>query len=93
MKEKRGLKNPWARVEGVFLVHLHNSLNGLVLNCCTGSCWFTRAYCIEEMDNNSYHRSTLSLSYFLVRDGHSREWRRRPMHENSFEGDEKLGDD
>jgi len=69
-------------------------LNGLVLNCCTGGCWFTPAHCIEEMDNNSYHRSTLSLSYFQVRDGLSREWRRRrPMHENSFEGDEKLGDD
>jgi hypothetical protein len=25
-----------------------------------------KVHCIEEMDNNSYHRSTLSLSYFWV---------------------------
>jgi hypothetical protein len=38
--QRRGLKNPWAREEDVFLVHPQNSLNGLILNSCTGGCWF-----------------------------------------------------
>jgi hypothetical protein len=29
---KKGLKNPWAREEDVFLVHPQNSLNNLILN-------------------------------------------------------------
>ncbi len=44
-----------------------------------------------------YHRSTtLPLSYFWVWDERSREWRRRrrrrPMHENSFEGRWRVGE-
>ncbi len=40
---EKGLKNPWAGEEDVFLVHPQNSLNGLILNWCTGGCWFTPA--------------------------------------------------
>ncbi len=36
-----GLKNLWAGEEDVFLVHPQNGLNGLILNWCTGGCWFT----------------------------------------------------
>jgi len=39
----RGLKNPWAGEEDVFLVHPQNGLNGLILNWCIGGCWFTAA--------------------------------------------------
>jgi hypothetical protein len=52
-------------------------------------CFFflLRVHCIEDMVNNSHHRSTVPLSYFWVRDRHSGggEWRRRPMHQISFE--------
>jgi len=41
--QKRGLKNPWARQEDVFLVHTQNGLNGLILNWCIGGCCFTPA--------------------------------------------------
>jgi hypothetical protein len=41
--QRRGLKNPWAGEEDVFLVHPQNDLNGLILNWCTGGCWFTPA--------------------------------------------------
>jgi hypothetical protein len=33
------------------------------------------------------------LLIFGFENGHSGEWRRRPMYENSFEGDEELRDD
>jgi hypothetical protein len=32
LEQKRGLKNPWAREEDVFLVHPQNGLNSLILN-------------------------------------------------------------
>jgi hypothetical protein len=38
-----GWKIPWAGEEDVFLVHPQNSLNRLILNWCTGGCWFTPA--------------------------------------------------
>jgi len=41
--QRRGLKNPWARQENVFLVHPQNGLNGLILNWCIGGCCFTPA--------------------------------------------------
>jgi hypothetical protein len=41
--QRRGLKNPWARQEDVFLVHPQNDLNGLILNWCIGGCCFTPA--------------------------------------------------
>jgi hypothetical protein len=41
--QRRGLKNPWAGEEDVFLVHPQNGLNSLILNWCTGSNWFTPA--------------------------------------------------
>jgi hypothetical protein len=34
LRQRRGLKNPWAREEDVFLVHPQNGLNGLILNWC-----------------------------------------------------------
>ncbi len=34
--QKRGLKNPWSGEEDVFLIHPHNSLNGLILDWGTG---------------------------------------------------------
>jgi hypothetical protein len=40
---EKGLKNPWAREEEVFLVHPKNDLNGLILNWGTGGCWFAPA--------------------------------------------------
>jgi len=39
--QKRGLKNPWAGEEDVFLVHPQNGLNFLILNWCITGCWFT----------------------------------------------------
>ncbi len=77
----------------IYYIMLHLFL--LFLQCYYRLCVFFSfwVYCIEDMDNNSYHRSTLPLSYFWVWDGRSGVWRRRPMHENSFEGDEELGDD
>jgi hypothetical protein len=39
----RGLKNPWAKQEDVFLVHPQNSLNDLILNSCIGGYCFTPA--------------------------------------------------
>jgi hypothetical protein len=47
--QKRGLKNPWAREEGVFLVHPQNGLNGLILNWCIGGWWFTPAQYQEDI--------------------------------------------
>ncbi len=44
MAQRRGLKNPWAGEEDVFLVHAQNSLNGMILNWCTGGCWFIPAH-------------------------------------------------
>jgi hypothetical protein len=41
--QRRGLKNPYAREEDVFFIHPQNGLNGLILNWCTGGCWFTPA--------------------------------------------------
>jgi len=41
--QRRGLKNSWAGEEDVFSVHPQNSSNGLILNWCTGGCWFTPA--------------------------------------------------
>jgi len=43
LRQRRGLKNPWAGEEDVFLVHPQKSLNSLILNWCTGGCWFTPA--------------------------------------------------
>jgi hypothetical protein len=40
LRQRKGLKNPWAGEEDVFLVHPQN---GLILNWCTGGCWFTPA--------------------------------------------------
>ncbi len=40
MGQRRGLKNPWAGEEDVFLIHPPNGLNGLILNWCIGGCWF-----------------------------------------------------
>jgi hypothetical protein len=46
----RGLKKPWAGEEenknaqaGCVWVHPQNGLNNLILNWCTGGCWFTPA--------------------------------------------------
>jgi hypothetical protein len=41
--QRRGLKNPWAGEEDVFLVHPQIGLNGLILKWCIGGCWFTPA--------------------------------------------------
>jgi hypothetical protein len=41
--QRRGLKNPWAGEEDVFFIHPQNGLKGLILNQCTGGCWFTPA--------------------------------------------------
>jgi len=48
--QRRGLKKPWAGEEenknallGCVWVHPQNDLNGLILNWCTGGCWFTPA--------------------------------------------------
>jgi len=41
--QRRGLKNPWARQEDVFLVHPQKGLNGLILNWCIGGFCFTPA--------------------------------------------------
>jgi hypothetical protein len=53
--QRRGLKNPWAREEDVFLIHPQNSLNGLILNWCTGGCWFTPASKSCEKVMGQYH--------------------------------------
>jgi hypothetical protein len=37
---EKGLKNPWAGEEDVFLIHPQNCLNGFILNWCIGGCWF-----------------------------------------------------
>jgi hypothetical protein len=48
--QRRGLKKPWAEEDknknallGCAWVHPQNGLNGLILNWCTGGCWFTLA--------------------------------------------------
>jgi hypothetical protein len=46
--QRNGLKNPWAGEEDVFLVHPQNDLNCLILNWCTGGCWFIPAPALEE---------------------------------------------
>jgi hypothetical protein len=50
--QRRGLKNPWARQEDVFLVHPQNGLNGLILNWCIGGCCFTPAH--PQVSNNRH---------------------------------------
>jgi hypothetical protein len=47
--QRRGLKNPWARQEDVFLVHPQNGLNGLILNWCIGGYYFTAALAFPAM--------------------------------------------
>jgi hypothetical protein len=42
LRQRRGLKNPWAGEEDVFFIHPQNGLNGLILKWCIGACWFTR---------------------------------------------------
>jgi len=48
--QRRGPKKSWAGEEknknallGCVWVHPQNSLNSLILNWCTGGCWFTPA--------------------------------------------------
>ncbi len=41
--QRKGLKNPWAGEEDVFLIHPQNGLNGLILNWCIAGYWFTPA--------------------------------------------------
>jgi hypothetical protein len=33
--------------EDVFLVHLENGFNGIILNWCIGGCWFTPAHILN----------------------------------------------
>jgi hypothetical protein len=54
--QRRGLKNPWAREEDVFLVHPQKGLNGLIRNWCTGDYWFTPA----SNEGNLHYNSTMA---------------------------------
>ncbi len=56
MGQRRGLKNPWARQEDVFLVHPQNGLNGLILNWCIGACCFTPAHNMDPIRDYVYHK-------------------------------------
>jgi hypothetical protein len=54
--QRRGLKKPRAREEenknallGYVWVHPQNGLNGLILNWCTGGCWFTQAMFLAQV--------------------------------------------
>jgi hypothetical protein len=72
----RGLKKPWAGEEenknawagraGCVWVHPQNSLNGLILNWCTGGCWFTPAqdsnFLMENFDGHSEPKPTSAAS-------------------------------
>ncbi len=60
MGQRRWLKKPWAGEEenknallGCVGVQPQNGLNGLILNWCTGGCWFTpailKSLCKNEM--------------------------------------------
>jgi len=60
LRQRKGLKNPWARQEDVFLVHPQNGLNGLILNWCIGGCCFTPA--VED--------KTLTTREVLIDDDH-----------------------
>jgi len=63
--QRRGLKNPWAGEEDVFLVHPQNGLNGLILNWCTGGCRFTPAAAMELPTYQSHHPLHLEVSKVL----------------------------
>jgi hypothetical protein len=60
--QRRGLKNPWAGEEDVFLFRPQNGLNGLILNWCTGGCWFTIA--IQLLYKKFQEVFKLSIRFF-----------------------------
>jgi hypothetical protein len=64
--ENKGLKNPWAKEEDVFLIHPQNDLNSLILTWCIGGCWFTLAMNLVLLMLLKSRVMDLALSLLLV---------------------------
>jgi len=77
----------------VFSVHPQNDLNDLILNWCTDGCWFTPAIALKRWTiilTMGQHCPFLIFGFEMDAQENGEE---DPCMKNSFEGDEKSGDD